>query len=77
MREITGNADTEDYPEKYDIEEIRQSGFIAQEVVTRGRGKQVTILAESPLQRIHANSITLRLCTICSAHSEGSPGIIS
>ncbi len=32
MREITGNKKTEDYPEKYDIEEIKQSGFLAQEV---------------------------------------------
>lgn len=32
MRELTGNSDTEDYPEKYDIEKIKQSGFLAQEV---------------------------------------------
>ncbi len=32
MRDITGNKDTEDYPEKYDIEKITQSGFLAQEV---------------------------------------------
>ncbi|HZV69920.1 MAG TPA: tail fiber domain-containing protein [Saprospiraceae bacterium] len=32
MREITGNSDTEDYSEKYDIEKIKQSGFLAQEV---------------------------------------------
>ncbi|MFZ1677819.1 MAG: tail fiber domain-containing protein [Saprospiraceae bacterium] len=32
MREITGNEDTQDYPEKYDIEKIKQSGFLAQEV---------------------------------------------
>ena len=32
MRDITGNKDTDDYPEKYDVEKIRQSGFIAQEV---------------------------------------------
>ena len=32
MKEITGNSDTEDYPEKYDIEKIKQSGFLAQEV---------------------------------------------
>ncbi|MGB4848521.1 MAG: tail fiber domain-containing protein, partial [Saprospiraceae bacterium] len=32
MREITGNEDTKDYPEKYDIEKIKQSGFLAQEV---------------------------------------------
>ncbi len=33
MREITGNKETADYPEKYDVEKIQQSGFIAQEVV--------------------------------------------
>lgn len=32
MREITGNKDTEDYPEKFDVEKIKQSGFLAQEV---------------------------------------------
>ncbi|MGB3081205.1 MAG: tail fiber domain-containing protein [Saprospiraceae bacterium] len=32
MRNITGNKDTEDYPGKYDIEKIKQSGFLAQEV---------------------------------------------
>ena len=32
MRIITGNAETADYPEKYDVEKIKQSGFIAQEV---------------------------------------------
>ncbi len=32
MREITGNKDTEDYSGKYDIEKIKQSGFLAQEV---------------------------------------------
>lgn len=32
MREITGNQETSDYPEKYDVEKIRQSGFLAQEV---------------------------------------------
>ena len=32
MREITGNKETEDYPEKYDVEKIKQSGFLAQEV---------------------------------------------
>lgn len=32
MRDITGNKDTEDYPGKYDIEKIKQSGFLAQEV---------------------------------------------
>ena len=32
MREITGNIDIEDYPGKYDIEKIKFSGFLAQEV---------------------------------------------
>ena len=32
MRVITGNKETEDYPEKYDVEKIKQSGFLAQEV---------------------------------------------
>ncbi|MBC7885612.1 MAG: tail fiber domain-containing protein, partial [Saprospiraceae bacterium] len=32
MRTITGNAETTDFPEKYDVEKIKQSGFIAQEV---------------------------------------------
>jgi hypothetical protein len=32
MREITGNEKTTDYPEKYDVEKIKQSGFLAQEV---------------------------------------------
>ncbi|MGB3078283.1 MAG: tail fiber domain-containing protein, partial [Saprospiraceae bacterium] len=29
---LTGNQETEDYPEKYDIEKIKFSGFLAQEV---------------------------------------------
>lgn len=33
MRKITGNEETRDYPGKYDVEKIKQSGFIAQEVV--------------------------------------------
>jgi hypothetical protein len=33
MRVITGNKETEDYPGKYDVEKIKQSGFIAQEVI--------------------------------------------
>lgn len=32
MAEITGNKQTEDYPGKYDIEKIKFSGFLAQEV---------------------------------------------
>jgi len=32
MLQITGNKETEDYPEKYDVEKIKQSGFLAQEV---------------------------------------------
>jgi hypothetical protein len=32
MRVITGNNETADYPEKYDVEKIRTSGFLAQEV---------------------------------------------
>ena len=32
MSVITGNKETEDYPGKYDVEKIKQSGFIAQEV---------------------------------------------
>ncbi|MBK9103916.1 MAG: tail fiber domain-containing protein [Saprospiraceae bacterium] len=32
MRVITGNQETEDYPGKYDVEKIKQSGFLAQEV---------------------------------------------
>ncbi len=32
MANITGNKETEDYPGKYDVEKIKQSGFIAQEV---------------------------------------------
>ena len=32
MREITGNKDTQDYPEKYDVEKVKFSGFLAQEV---------------------------------------------
>ncbi|MEP6795965.1 MAG: tail fiber domain-containing protein [Saprospiraceae bacterium] len=32
MSEITGNADNEDYPGKYDIEKIKFSGFLAQDV---------------------------------------------
>ncbi len=32
MRTITGNAETVDYPGKYDVEKIKHSGFIAQEV---------------------------------------------
>jgi hypothetical protein len=31
-RVITGNAETPDYPEKYDVEKIKESGFLAQEV---------------------------------------------
>ena len=30
--ELTGNKETADYPEKYEVEKIRQSGFLAQEV---------------------------------------------
>jgi hypothetical protein len=29
---LTGNAETEDFPGKYDIEQIKFSGFLAQEV---------------------------------------------
>jgi hypothetical protein len=29
---ITGNKDTRDFPEKYDVEKIKESGFLAQEV---------------------------------------------
>jgi hypothetical protein len=32
MAEITGNKETGDYPEKYDIEKIKFSGFLAQDV---------------------------------------------
>ena len=32
MLDITGNKDTKDYPEKYDIEKIKFSGFLAQDV---------------------------------------------
>ena len=32
MRKITGNKKTEEYPEKYDIEKIKYTGFLAQEV---------------------------------------------
>ena len=32
MSSITGNKETEDYPGKYDVEKIKQSGFLAQEV---------------------------------------------
>jgi hypothetical protein len=32
ITEITGNKPTEDFPEKYDIEKIKFSGFLAQEV---------------------------------------------
>lgn len=32
MREITGNKETAEYPGKYDVEKIKQSGFLAQEV---------------------------------------------
>ncbi|MEO7445287.1 MAG: tail fiber domain-containing protein [Ferruginibacter sp.] len=32
MRKITGNKETEDYPGKYDVEKIKQSGFLAQQV---------------------------------------------
>ena len=32
MAEITGNKEAQDYPEKYDIEKIRFSGFLAQDV---------------------------------------------
>ena len=32
MVSITGNAEVDDYPEKYDIEKIKFSGFLAQEV---------------------------------------------
>jgi len=37
MRELTGNKETEDYPEKYDVEKIRQSGFLAQDVEQAAR----------------------------------------
>ena len=40
--ELTGNKDLSDYPEKFDIEKIRFSGFIAQEV-------------ESAAQSVHYN----------------------
>jgi hypothetical protein len=29
---ITGDPETPDYPEKYDVEKIKESGFLAQEV---------------------------------------------
>jgi hypothetical protein len=29
---ITGNKETEEYPEKYDVEKVKESGFLAQEV---------------------------------------------
>lgn len=32
MTDITGNQEVEDYPEKYDIEKIKFTGFLAQEV---------------------------------------------
>ena len=32
MSEITGNKAMEDYPEKYDVEKVKYSGFLAQEV---------------------------------------------
>ncbi len=32
MAKITGNKETKDYPGKYDVEKINQSGFLAQEV---------------------------------------------
>lgn len=32
MTEITGNKETDDYPEKYDAEKVKLSGFLAQEV---------------------------------------------
>lgn len=32
MREITGNKDTPDYPGKYNVEKVEQSGFLAQQV---------------------------------------------
>ena len=37
MREITGDVETKDYPEKYDVEKIKYSGFIAQEVEQAAR----------------------------------------
>ena len=32
MAKITGNKEGESFPEKYDIEKIKQTGFIAQEI---------------------------------------------
>lgn len=37
IREITGNIDTKDFPGKYDIEKIKESGFLAQEVEQAGK----------------------------------------
>jgi hypothetical protein len=37
MTEITGNKETADYPEKYDIEKIKFSGFLAQDVEQAAR----------------------------------------
>jgi hypothetical protein len=32
MKDITGNKETEDYPGKYDVEKVKNNGFLAQEV---------------------------------------------
>jgi trimeric autotransporter adhesin len=37
MTEVTGNRETEDYPEKYDVEKVKYSGFLAQEVEQAAR----------------------------------------